>query len=43
MTLFIYGDGNKTFAEMDMEAKSRISHGAGLCKNQRSANAILRY
>lgn len=24
--LFIYGDGNKTFAEMDMEAKSRISH-----------------
>ena len=24
--LFIYGDGNKTFAEMDMETKSRISH-----------------
>jgi XTP/dITP diphosphohydrolase len=24
--LFIYGDGNKTFAEMDLETKSRISH-----------------
>lgn len=24
--LFIYGNGSKTFAEMDMETKSRISH-----------------
>ncbi|HHT46983.1 MAG TPA: XTP/dITP diphosphatase [Firmicutes bacterium] len=24
--LFIYGDGNKTFAEMDIKTKSRISH-----------------